>query len=189
MNSEVWKITGGQILLIICCIFYLIWWSISYRPGVEVNRLSGLRGILLFITALSGLAGVAFSVYGVNEVTAVRPAKMNGGLIVLFGIAAYIILLFITRLVFKRPVTTELLLISGWVVLELTVINSLNSAGILSDAKFRILLFVIAAAFLISMILYVLYYRMEPMRAFYAAMVPLITEGVSMLVLVLMSLL
>ena len=38
----------------------------------------------------------------------------------------------------------------------------------------------ITAAFLISIVLYVAYYRMEEMMAFYAAMVPLVTEGLAM---------
>lgn len=50
----------------------------------------------------------------------------------------------------------------------------------MTDSRFVIACVIIAAAFMISMILYVLYYRMEPMKAFYAAMVPLITEGISM---------
>ena len=42
----------------------------------------------------------------------------------------------------------------------------------------------LAAAFLISMVLYVAYYRLEEMKAFYAAMVPLITEASAMAVLI-----
>ena len=36
---------------------------------------------------------------------------------------------------------------------------------------------------MINMVLYVLYHRMEPMKAFYAAMVPFLTEAFSMAVL------
>ena len=75
---------------------------------------------------------------------------------------------------FGRASTTK-----SWVIL--------NADGKLSDARFWIMIVVLAAAFLISMILYVLYYRMEPMKAFYAAMVPLITEGVSMVVLLVLT--
>ena len=50
------------------------------------------------------------------------------------------------------------------------------------------LIIVIAAAFVISMVLYVAYYRMEEMKAFYAAMVPLITEAAAMAVLICISL-
>ena len=56
--------------------------------------------------------------------------------------------------------------------------------GVLSDGQFLCMCLVIAAAFIISMILYVAYYKMEEMKAFYAAMVPLVTEGLSMAVLV-----
>ena len=43
---------------------------------------------------------------------------------------------------------------------------------------------IIAAACIISLILYVAYYQMEEMKAFYAAMIPLITEAAAMAILV-----
>ncbi|RRF94378.1 MAG: hypothetical protein DUD27_09585 [Lachnospiraceae bacterium] len=67
MNSAFGKIAVGQILLIICCIFYLIWWSISYRPGVEVNRAGGLNGILLMITEAISMAAVLLVIRGPRE--------------------------------------------------------------------------------------------------------------------------
>lgn len=188
MNSAYGKVILGQALLVVCCIFYLIWWSVSYRPGVNVNRSLGWNGLLLLITAASGVAGIALSVMGATELPKLRAPKLNGGYVAIAGIAVYIALLLITRLAFQRPVTTELLLITGWVVLELTVIGSLNAAGKMTEAGFWIMIVVIAVAFLISMILYVLYYRMEPMAAFHAAMVPLITEGVSMGILLIVTL-
>lgn len=170
----------GQILLIVCCIFYLIWWSISYRPDVEVNRAGGLNGILLLITAACGLLGTAFSLLGANGFPKNGHLKLSGFQIIIGGIIAYVLLLLITVYIFHRQVTTELLLITGWAMMELMVISSLNGAGRLSDPRFWILFAVIAVAFVISMVLYVLYYRMEAMKAFYAAMIPLITEAVSM---------
>ena len=41
----------------------------------------------------------------------------------------------------------------------------------------------IGAAFAVSMVLYVAYYRMEAVKAFYAAMIPLLTEAAAMAVL------
>ena len=132
------RILTGQTLLVLCCVFYLIWWYRGYRPGAVSGRVSGINGILLLITR-----------YG-----------------------------------FHRIVTTELILIVGWTVLEMTVINRLSAAGGLSDRGFAVMCIVIAAAFLISMVLYVAYYRMEEMKAFYAAMVPLVTEASAMVVLI-----
>ena len=125
-NGAFGKIIFGQILLVICCIFYLIWWSISYRPGVEVKRAGGLNGIMLLITAFCGLAGIAVSIYGVNAVQKTGHLKITGIVIVAGGIIAYVLLLLITRFLFQRQVTTELVLITGWVMLELTVISSLK---------------------------------------------------------------
>ena len=175
------RILTGQILLVLCCVFYLIWWYRGYRPGVVAERVGGINGILLLITAALGVAGLSFSLMRVPEISA---PKINPMGIVAAGIISYFALLMITRYGFHRIVTTELVLIVGWTMLEMTVINRLNAAGILMDRGFAVMCIVIAAAFLISMVLYVAYYRMEEMRAFYAAMVPLITEAAAMAVLI-----
>ena len=112
--------------------------------------------------------------------------KINPMLIVVAGIAAYIVLLLVTRLLLHRPVTTELFLIVGWCMLEMTVINRLNALGSLEGSRFVVMCAVTAAAVIASLVLYVLYYRMEEMRAFYAAMVPLVTEAAAMGILVIL---
>ena len=101
----------------------------------------------------------------------------------------YVMLLLITRTVFHRVVTTELILIVLWAVLETAVINKLNAGGYLSDKLFLFMTIVIIAVFILDIVLYVAYYRMEEMRAFYAAMVPLIAAAVTsgMLVILVMN--
>ncbi len=174
------RILIGQILLVICCIFYLIWWYRGYRPGVSVSRIGGVNGFLLFLTAAFGAAGLICSL---TRVQTRIEYKIGPMLIVIGGIALYFALLLITRFAFHRVVTTELFLIVGWIMLEMTVINRLHAAEILSESRFLILCAVIILAFVISIILYVTYYRMEEMKAFYAAMIPLITEAAAMAVL------
>lgn len=174
------KILGGQVLLILCCAFYLIWWYRGYRPGVSADRVGGLNGILLLITAALGITGMLCSLGSIEFKTALR---LDPHRIAVMGVITYLVLLLVTRFGFHRIVTTELFLIVGWTTLELTVVNRLLAAGCLSDAGFRAMCVVIAAAFTISIIFYVAYYRMDEMKAFYAAMVPLVTEGVSMAVL------
>ena len=175
------QILLGQALLVICCVFYLIWWYRGFRPGVIVNRVGGVNGFLLLITAAFGLTGLWLSL---------KPGSIEGKWkaepvwIIGVGIAVYFVLLLITRFAFDRIVTSELFLIVGWTMLEIAVINRLNAAGALTAGRFQFMCFVIAAAFLISMILYVAYYKMEEMSAFYAAMIPLITEGTAMAVLI-----
>ena len=54
----------GQILLIICFLFYLIWWYRGFRPNTSVSRVKGLNELLLLITALTGIGGVILSLTG-----------------------------------------------------------------------------------------------------------------------------
>ena len=169
------RIIIGQVFLIICCIFYLVWWARGYRPGTSVNRAGGINGALLFGAALFGIVGFILSL------TLVLRAGNPGKTLAVFFIALillYGVLLFVTRCLFHRVVTTELLLIPLWAVLEYLVIYILRSEGVSGSA---VLYTAITAAFVISMVLYVAYYRMDALKAYYAAMIPLITEAVSMI--------
>lgn len=140
-----------------------------------------MNGILLLITAGLGLAGGVLSLL---PIPTVRDYWISPSNIAVIGVVAYIVLLLVTDFLFHRMVTTELILIVGWTMLELVVAGSLYAAGALENGSFLAVCMVIAAAFLISIVLYVAYYRMEEMKAFYAAMVPLVTEAVTMGVLV-----
>ncbi len=174
------KILTGQILLILCCVFYLIWWYRGYRPGTPANRLEGLNGALLWITAALGTVGLICSLGRVEEKT---EPPLAAHTVLFIGAIVYIGLMLITRQLFRRPVTTELVLIVGWTVLEVTVIKRLFAAEILSGREFAVLCAVTGLAFAVSMVLYVAYYRMEEMSAYYAAMIPLVTEAAAMAVL------
>lgn len=176
------KIVCGQACLIGCCVFYLIWWSMTYRPNIADHDGTWNAGLLLLMIVF-GISGAALSIYGINVAPKTDEPQWNGMWIIIGGIAMYVALLFVTNKWLRRPVTTELFLIIGWGILEFSVINALNSSGDLSDARFLAMAIVIAIAIIVSLILYVLYYRMEPMKAFYYAMVPLITEAVSMAIL------
>ena len=140
------NIKTGQLLLILCCIVYLIWWYRGYRPGITADRVGGMNGILLFITMAFGIAGVVFSLM---QIPAVSEPKIRPILIVVVGIAAYVVLLIVTRFLFHRIVTTELFLIAAWTMLEMTVINRLNAGGFLAVGGFTILCIVIAVTYLL----------------------------------------
>ena len=172
------QLLAGQILLIICFVIYCIWWYRGFRPGVNVSRVNGLNGLLLAVTALTGAIGIALSLLS----TSTASPLISPATILISGVVGYIVLLLITRFLFDRIVTSELLLIVVWTLLEIWVICS----GILPESRFWTMIAVIAVAFVISMICYVAYYKMEEMKAFYTAMAPLILGIVSMTVLVLM---
>lgn len=169
----------GQLLLIACCISYLVFWSLGYKPGTEVNRLDGLTGVFLLITATLGLAGVGVTIAGFNSIPADHKPPISMPLICVIGIGLYFVLMFLTGKLMNRPVTTELILIVGWLVLELCFADAFAGNGT-SKARIVGMVVIIIAATVLSLILYVLYYRMDPEKAYYAAMVPLITEAVGM---------
>ena len=175
----------GQVFLIVCCCFYLGFWYTGYKPGVNADRMNGINGVLFAATALTGMAGILLCLIPSDMLFKVKFPQM----FVLFGgIVMYIILMLVTKYGFGRIVTTELFLIVGWTMLEVSILNKLAGTGVLDGAGLVISCLAVLIAFLVSMVLYVAYYRMEDMKAFYAAMVPLVTEAVAMLVLVLVLL-
>ncbi len=174
------RIMTGQVLMILCCMVYLAWWYRGFYPGINVNRVGGINGILLLITAGLGIAGIVLSL---TPVLPVSIMKADSVIITAGGVTAYIVLLLVTKICFHRVVTTELFLIVGWTVLEMVVITRLDAAGMLGRSGLFLLCLTVAAA-IISVVLYVAYYRMEAMKAFYAAMVPLVTEAAAMLILI-----
>ena len=177
------RLVTGQLLLMVCFVFYLVWWYRGFRPGIAVNRVRGLNGILLALTAAFGVGGIAITLLADNTSTE-GLLKISPATLIIAGIAVYIGLLLITKLIFHRIVTSELLLIVAWTMLEVWVMDVLNVMGNLSDARFAVMSAVLAAAFIVSVVLYVAYYRMEEMKAFYAAMVPLAAAEVCMVTLV-----
>lgn len=176
------RLISGQCLLVLCCVFYLIWWYRGFRPGVTVNRVGGVNGVLLLVTAVLGLAGVSFSLLSITDTDV--SLRFSPTFILFSGIMTYVLLLLVTKYAFHRIVTSELLLIVVWTMLEAAVINWLNSGGYLTGYRLAVMVIVLMAAFVISIVLYVAYYRMEEMKAFYAAMVPLMTEAAAMIILV-----
>ena len=171
------RILAGQGALIVCCIFYLIWWYRGYRPGVTVNRVGGVNGLLFAMMVVLGVIGVVFSLTHADEI---RARLIPSQTVIIAAVIGFIVLLVITYFCFHRSVTTELFLITLWTALEVGVTDRLYAAGGIGHGGLTLELVIIAVAFAISMVLYVLYYRMEENAAFYAAMVPIVTEALAM---------
>ena len=176
------RLLTGQCTLVLCCVFYLIWWYRGFRPGVTTNRTGGVNGVLLTVTAVLGLTGIAFSLYSITDTEG--KLLLSPAFIIICGVMTYLLLLVVTKYAFHRIVTSELLLIVVWTMLEAAVVNWLNAGGYLTGIRLAVMVIILILAFVVSIILYVAYYRMEEMKAFYAAMVPLVTEAAAMIVLV-----
>ncbi|MCL2319820.1 MAG: hypothetical protein FWC45_07020, partial [Treponema sp.] len=99
---------------------------------------------------------------------------VSGRYILWGGIAVYLILLFVTVKLLERPATTELILIVGWAMLVLAEINALFASGLFSQRLSVGFIAVLCAAFVISLVCYVLYYRLDSLAGYIDGMIPLL---------------
>ena len=169
------KILAGNLLFAACCIVYLIWWSIAFRPGYSAPMTPKVA--LFLVTAALGIAGLVMIIRGC--VLAESPVRYIH--IMAAGAALYIALLLVTNLLMHRQVTTELLLIVFWICMEICAVAALRGEGVFGGAAFVVLCVIVVVAAAIGMICYLKYYDLEPMPAFYDGMVPLILFAVVMI--------
>lgn len=168
------QIFWGNILLAVCCAFYLAWWLLTFRPGGATHGIK--TGWLLIPAFIAGILTVILSIRGIST-AAVSGFLFPGKWILWGGLAAYFILLAITLFLFNRPVTVELFLIVGWTVLALSVVNALYGSWIFSRETSVVFLIVIGIAAVVSLLCYVYYYRLGSDAGYIAGMVPLLLMG------------
>lgn len=171
------EIFQSNILLVICCAFYLIWWLLTFKP---TGAIKGMRtGWLLIPAGAAGIAAIILAVKGILSAS-IGAGLFPGGLLLWGGVAAYLVLLAVTRLLIKRPVTTELFLIVGWAVLALSEINVLYGAGRFSHGLAAGFVAAVVAAALISLVCYVLYYNLGNRAGYFDGMIPLLLVALVM---------
>jgi hypothetical protein len=171
LNFPAKRIFQSNLLLILCCAFYLAWWLLAFKPAGAVRGMK--TGWLLIPAFVSGLAAILLAIKGIQSAPA-GAALFPSGLLLWGGIALYFLLLAVTRLLWKRPVTTELLLIVGWTMLALSEINTLYGTGRFSLRSAVLFAVVIGTAALISLVCYVLYYNLGSRAGYFDGMVPLL---------------
>lgn len=169
-NSQMRQVFIGNFLLVICALLYLVWWLVTFKPGVIAGNISTY---IIIGAAAIGVIALIFLVGGIQNSAEGYVIVPNRN-IIFAGVALYFILLVITDFVLKRKVTSELLLIIGWAALELCVINVLYGANVYSMMKGLIVSIVVGVAAMISLVCYVLYYRLTGTASYIDGMVPLI---------------
>ena len=97
----------GELLLVVCSLCYLVWWTITYRPSVPTPPGGGpfLAGAVL-----GGLGGLILLAVGIAAVSPKASSAALGATIV-GGVLVGALLLYLTSTIAHRPVTTELPLI------------------------------------------------------------------------------
>lgn len=169
----------GEALLVVCSVSYLVWWTITFRPSV---RTSSGGGPFLAGAVLGGLGGLVLLAIGIAVLipkaspTALVATIVGGALI---GAA----LLYLTSSIAHRRVTTELPLIIVWATLQLATGITLRTADVLSAPAAVVWIGATAIATLIGLICYLIFYRLDPVPAYWVGMVPLAVDGVVAVIL------
>jgi len=176
-NLQTRQIFLANLLLVICCAFYLAWWLLAFKP---VDPIRGMKtGWLLIPAFAAGIAAVVFAVKGLGA-PSVNPGLFPSGWVLWGGVIAYVVLLTVTTFLLHRPVTTELFLIVGWAMLALSEVNTLYGGGTLSYRAAITFAAIIAVGAVISLICYMLYYKLPATAGFVDGIVPLLMAALIM---------
>lgn len=173
-DTELHALSGGHTMLALCCVCYLAWWCIFFRP--RASKPQGLEygiGVALLLGAI--VFGVLAVVRMVGALSAL-PNRIPG--IVLWPCAAvvYLVLAYVTWRFMKRPITTELILIAAWTALEVSVVGAVWGTGITGMTWLMFLL--VAVACIGSLACYLAYYQLTGFAAFLDGCGPLVAIGV-----------
>ncbi|WP_294157556.1 hypothetical protein [uncultured Selenomonas sp.] len=171
-------IVFGQVSLVACCLVYLAWWCVAFRPGVAAGGRLGYA--LLAVTMVLAGVGMSLDIAGLRALWygAAGRAELR---ILLAGVLAYPLLLLVTVKWFHRVPTTELLLIVAWAVLETLVVTVLVLAGLAADGAALPCALAIVFATVVGLACYLVYYRLAPWPAFVCGMVPLGIDALAMM--------
>jgi hypothetical protein len=177
-TTPLWEIFTGNLLLMICSLFYLGWWVVSYRPNSSGGSAGGFYITAAFIT---GIAAITLMSVGINSLS--QDAKGLPVRFILMGSAAlFFVLLLVTSIAFHRMVTSELMILHIWAALELSVVAVLYGTGRFGAGRAGALAALVGIATIAGLICYVLYYRLDETARYWNGMVPLTTDAFVMAV-------
>jgi hypothetical protein len=169
-------ILGGEALLLVCSLCYLVWWSIAFAPPVQTPHPGG--GVFLAGAGLCGLGGVALLGAGIVGLAGRGSVPSLGG-VVLGGVVVGAALLAVTAGPLHRPVTTELPLIVIWATVQLAACAVLTASGWLAGPASSGWIGATVVATVAGLVCYLAFYRLDPVPAYWVGMVPLIFDGLA----------
>lgn len=158
------------------------WWVTSNRPGLSFPLSADSSIIAAFLT---GVAAIILMLLGINTLT--HDSTSTSILtIVLITTVSFFITLFISGIMFHRPATSELFIIHLWLALELSVISVLYGSGRFSMVQTGVLSVLVLLASVVGLICYVLYYRYDEIGRLLVGSIPLATDAVLMVIMLIM---
>jgi hypothetical protein len=169
-----WKIFGGNLLMLVTIMFYIAWWTVTFRPN-RTGKAAG-AGFLIALALLTGLASITILFSGIESLS-----QAGTGFAVIYillgAVAFYLIFLAMTRIAFQRPVTAELLLIIFWAALEGSAIFVLQGNHSISPGQALALVTLVMLATGIGMVCYILHYRLNEPARFWNGLIPLMVDA------------
>jgi hypothetical protein len=175
-TGPLWSVFAGNLLLLVCIIFYLVWWIVTFRPNSAGGGLMGAFSLLAaFVT---GIIAIVLLSNGINLISQDSVRGLPIRLILLGAAAVFVVMLLVTSVGFHRMVTSELMIIHAWVALELSAAVVLYGAGHFGPGRTAVLAALLGVAFVVSMICYVLYYRLGEATSYRVGMVPLLMGAI-----------
>ncbi|WP_091412374.1 hypothetical protein [Friedmanniella luteola] len=167
-------IVVGEVLLVVCSLSYLVWWTLTFRPSVRTPPGGGL---FLAGAVLSGVGGLVLLAAGIAALLP-KASWTALGATIAGGVMVGALLLYVTSSVAHRPLTTELPLIVVWTTMQLAAGITLQTAGVLTSSTASTWMVATAVAALVGLVCYLIFYRLDPIPAYWIGMVPLVVDGV-----------
>lgn len=173
-TAPLWKLFGGNTFLVVTIAFYIAWWAVSFRPNR--NSTTAGAGLFLAVAFLTGLAAIAMLFLGISALSQV--GKGIPLIYILPGVVAiYLLLLAVTQIAFHRVVTSELLLITVWAVMEGSAIAVLQGSGRFSLRQTLTLATLVLLATGVGLVCYILHYRLDEIPRFWNGIIPLAVDA------------
>ncbi len=177
-SAPLWGIFAGNLLLLVCSLFYLAWWALSFRPNSSGGPAGGFYLTAAFITGFAAIALMSGGVNTLSQDSKGLPVKF----ILMGGVAFFIVLLLVTAVGFHRIVTSELIILHIWAVLELSAVAVLFGTGRFGAGQTATLATLVGIAAVAGLVCYVLYYRLDEAARYWSGMVPLAAAALVMAV-------
>ena len=179
MEDPVKMLAAGNWIMVLCGAFYLAWWVIVFRP--PKMQYSPVGWGLLSLAFMAGIIGVYLM--GKALCTPIPEAfpGIRGVWILMAGVLCYATLLWGSTVIFHRQVTSELLIITAWTVLELCTLNFLYRSGRVHQTAALILTAAVLTAMVVSLICYLLYYWLTYTEGYVVGCIPLILAEIVMI--------
>ena len=181
MEDPAKMLAAGNWIMVLCGAFYLAWWVIVFRP--PKMQYSPVGWGLLSLAFMAGIIGVYLMGKALcTPIPAALPG-IRGMWILMGGVFCYAALLWGSVVLFHRQVTSELLIITAWAVLELCTLNFLYRSGSLHQTAALILTAAVLTAMAISLVCYLLYYRLPYTAGYIDGCIPLVLAEIVMVLI------